>query len=490
MPAPPAARRARLVDARGGSAEAAAGDAPAAAAAALLAGRVLAVKGIGGFHLACRADDEEAVARLRGRKHREDKPFALMVPSLDVARELVELGDEDERVLLGRDRPIVVAPRRGAGVAPRRWRPARRDLGVMLPYSPLHHLLMAEVGVPLVMTSGNVSDEPIAYRDDDALERLAPIADLFLIHDRPIETRTDDSVVRTAIVAGRPQALTLRRSRGRVPRSLPLVPDAERPILACGAELKSTFCLVKGRRAWVGHHIGDLKNWETLRSFREGVSHFERLFAVEPEVVAHDLHPDYLSTRYALEREGVEQVGVQHHHAHLAACLAEYGEEGPAVGAIFDGSGFGTDGTVWGGEILVGDCRGFERAGHLAPGPHAGRRPRCPRAVADGLRLARRGGGARPGPPGGASRKRGRRHLAHDREACGGRPRLARHDEHGPAVRRRGGAVWDPGGGDVRGSGRGGAGGGKRRVGGRRVPPPGGSRRGDGRSGDRACGGP
>ncbi len=375
---------ARLVDSGGERAEGPAEDATSAAAAALLAGRALAVKGIGGFHLACRADDEEAVARLRSRKHREDKPFALMVPSLDLVRELVELGEEDARVLLGRDRPIVVAPRRGSGAAAPSVAPGSGDLGVMLPYSPLHHLLMAEVGVPLVMTSGNVSDEPIAYLDDDAVERLATIADLFLIHDRPIETRTDDSVVRTATVAGRPQALTLRRSRGRVPRSLPLAPDAERPILACGAELKSTFCLVKGGSAWIGHHIGDLRNWETLRSFREGVSHFERLFAVGPEIVAHDLHPDYLSTRYALEREGVEQVGVQHHHAHLAACLAEHREEGPAVGAIFDGSGFGTDGTVWGGEILVGDASGFERAGHLAPV----RMPGGDRAVHEPWRMA------------------------------------------------------------------------------------------------------
>ena len=208
------------------------------------------------------------------------------------------------------------------------------------------------------MTSGNVSDEPIAFDDAEALERLAGIADLFLVHDRPIETRTDDSVVRGPVL--------VRRSRGMVPESIEL-PGAERPLLACGAELKSTFCLAKGGRAWVGHHIGDLKNWETLRSYREGVAHFERLFAVAPEVVAHDLHPDYLSTAYALERDGVEHVAVQHHHAHLAACLAEHGEAGPAVGAIYDGAGLGSDGTVWGGELLAGGLRGFERVGHLWP---------------------------------------------------------------------------------------------------------------------------
>jgi hydrogenase maturation protein HypF len=213
------------------------------------------------------------------------------------------------------------------------------------------------------MTSGNVSDEPIAYEDADALERLAAIADLFLLHDRPIYTRVDDSVVR---VAGS-RRLMVRRSRGFVPDSIPLPVPAARPLLACGAELKSTFCLARGSRAWVGPHIGDLKNYETLLSFSHGVAHFERLFAVAPEVVAHDLHPDYLSTRFALEREGVSLVGVQHHHAHLAACLAEHGLSGLAVGAIFDGSGYGPDGAVWGGEILVGDLRGFERVGHLWP---------------------------------------------------------------------------------------------------------------------------
>jgi hydrogenase maturation protein HypF len=229
----------------------------------------------------------------------------------------------------------------------------------MLPYSPLHHLLVEE---PLVMTSGNLSDEPIAYEDEDGHRRLAPIADLFLVHDRPIHMRTDDSVLRSTARG----PLMMRRSRGYVPTSTTL-PAKAPPLVACGAELKSTFCVAKGRRAWVGHHIGDLKNWETLRSFRDGVAHFERLFAVEPEVVAHDLHPDYLSTAYALGRDDLEPMAVQHHHAHLAACLAEHGERGPAVGAIFDGTGYGPDGTVWGGELLVGDLSGFERAGHLWP---------------------------------------------------------------------------------------------------------------------------
>jgi hydrogenase maturation protein HypF len=266
-------------------------------------------------------------------------------------------------------RPIVLAPRRpGTRVAPS-VAPGAPELGVMLAYSPLHHLLLADAGLPLVMTSGNVSDEPIAFGDDDARRRLAGIADAALIHDRPIETRTDDSVVRVA--AGR--RVFVRRSRGYVPASIPLPLAAARPLLACGAELKNTFCVAKGSRAWVGHHIGDLQNYETLRSFTDGVAHFERLFAVDPSVVVHDLHPDYLSTRYALERSGVELVGVQHHHAHLAACLAEHGGvDEVAVGAIFDGTGYGTDGTIWGGEVLVGDIGSCERVGSLLAVPLPG----------------------------------------------------------------------------------------------------------------------
>jgi hydrogenase maturation protein HypF len=350
------------------------GDPLTAAAAALLAGRIVAVKGIGGYHLACRADVGAAVARLRARKQRDDKPFALMVRDVAEAAALVHLTDREVSLLCGPERPIVIARRRGevaASVAP-----GRPDLGVMLAYSPLHHLLLADTGMPLVMTSGNVSDEPIAYDDEDALARLGGIADLFLVADRPIHTRVDDSVVRAT---GR-GPLMMRRSRGFVPRPLPLSPPAARPLLACGAELKNTFCVARGARAWVGHHVGDLGDYEVLRSFAEGVDVFERLFAVRPEVVAHDLHPDMLSTRFALEREDVEHVAVQHHHAHLAACLAEHGETGPAVGAIFDGFGLGTDGTAWGGELLVGDLREFERAGHLWPvalpgGDRAAREP-------------------------------------------------------------------------------------------------------------------
>jgi hydrogenase maturation protein HypF len=353
------------------------GAALASAARAVREGAIVAVKGVGGFHLACRSDDEEAVARLRGRKHREEKPFALMVADLAAARALVEGGPAEEALLADPARPIVLVRRRPGAAVAGAVAPRSPDLGVMLPYSPLHHLLLADTGTALVMTSGNVSDEPIAYRDEDALERLAGIADLFILHDRPIETRTDDSVVRTVTLSEggsgggtstRSRPLVVRRSRGYVPASLELPVPAEQPVLACGAELKSTFCVAKGRRAWVGHHLGDLKTLETLTSFREGVRHFEELFAVAPAVVAHDLHPDYLSTRYALEdRAGLEPVGVQHHHAHLAACLAEHGRTALAVGAIYDGTGHGLDGTVWGGELLVGGLAEFERAGHLWP---------------------------------------------------------------------------------------------------------------------------
>lgn len=359
--------RARLTDAAGGAAGAPGEDAVRAAAAALRGGAVVAVKGLGGYHLACRADDAAAVATLRRRKGRDDKPFALMVRNPDEARRLVRLGAEEEALLASRERPVVLAPRRPDAPVADAVAAARREFGVMLPYTPLHHLLLADAGVPLVMTSGNVSDEPIAYDDAEAAQRLRDLADLFLVHDRPIETRTDDSVVRVVSVGGARVPLMLRRSRGYVPLPFDLPDPLPRPVVACGPELKCTFAVGRGRRVWVGHHIGDLENYETLRSYREGIAHFERIGAVAPEVAVHDLHPDYLSTAYARERPGVEKLGVQHHHAHLAACLAEHGERGPALGVIYDGTGYGPDGTVWGGELLAGDLRGFERAGHLWP---------------------------------------------------------------------------------------------------------------------------
>jgi hydrogenase maturation protein HypF len=352
------------------------GDAVAAAGALLRGGAIVAVKGLGGYHLACRADDEDAVATLRARKHREDKPFALLARDHPAAGRLVELGQRELDLLSGPARPIVLARRRAEAAVAAAVAPGAPELGVMLPYTPLHHLLAHDAGGPLVLTSGNVSDEPIAYEDDDALDRLDTIADAFLLHDRPIRTRTDDSVVR--VVRGAP--LLVRRSRGIVPARLALPIASAEAVLGCGAELKSTFCLADGHRAWVGHHIGDLTSFDTLQAYRDGISHYERLFAIEPSIVAHDLHPDYLSTRYALEREGVRPLAVQHHHAHLAACLAEHGETGPAVGAIYDGAGLGPDGTVWGGELMLGDLTGFERVGHLWPvrlpgGDRAAREP-------------------------------------------------------------------------------------------------------------------
>ncbi len=369
--------RARLLavdgeDAGGGEdAGAAGGDAIAVAARMLSDGAIVAVKGLGGYHLAVRADAEQAVRRLRSRKRREDRPLALMVADLAVAHELALVGPEEAELLVSPARPIVLAPRRDGADVAASVAPGVGELGLMLPYTPLHHLLLADaraLGVSaLVLTSGNVSDEPIAHLDEEAVERLRPIADALLVHDRPIHMRTDDSVVRVVRVGARPATLPLRRSRGYVPASVGLPVPTPLPLLACGAELKSTLCVARGERAWVSHHIGDLRNWETLRSFRGGAQHFEALFAVCPEVLVHDLHPDYLSTAYALERSGVELLGVQHHHAHLAAVLGEHGEQGPAVGVIYDGSGYGGDATVWGGELLVGGLTGFERAGHLRP---------------------------------------------------------------------------------------------------------------------------
>jgi hydrogenase maturation protein HypF len=246
--------------------------------------------------------------------------------------------------------------------------PATSRLGVLLAYTPLHHLLARGVGRPVVLTSGNVSDEPIAFRDDDARARLAPIADAVLSHNRPIQLRADDSVV----ALSRGGALPIRRSRGYAPAPLALPVAAGRHLLGCGAELKSTFTLARGGHAFVSHHIGDLENAETLASFTEGIAHLGRLLAVEPEVVVHDLHPEYLSTKWALDRHGVQTLGVQHHHAHLASCLADNGERGPVIGVAFDGLGYGPDATLWGGEVLLCDLAGFSRFAHLEQVPLPG----------------------------------------------------------------------------------------------------------------------
>jgi hydrogenase maturation protein HypF len=334
----------------------------------LLDGAIVAVKGLGGYHLATDATNQTATAELRARKHREDKPFAVMMSTVEQARTPCEVDALAESLLTSRRRPIVLLPRVPGTSLANAVAPGNRQLGIMLPYTPLHHLLLAAVGKPIVLTSGNVSDEPIAYRDADALDRLRGIADAFLLHDRAIHIRTDDSVVRP--FDGRESVL--RRSRGYVPEPVTLADRFPRPVLACGAELKNTFCLAKGNRAFLSHHIGDLENYETLRSFTDGIAHFRRLFDIDPVLVAHDLHPEYLSTKYALELDGVDLVGVQHHHAHIASCLADNGEAGPVIGVAFDGTGYGTDGTIWGGEFLVADLTGFTRAAHLDPVPMPG----------------------------------------------------------------------------------------------------------------------
>ena len=338
-----------------------------AAVELLRGGRVLAVKGLGGYHLAADAACEQAVAALRQRKHREDKPFAVMAADLAAAAELAEVDETAAALLTSPARPIVLLPRRPGTTVAQATAPGNRQLGVMLPYTPLHHLLLAAVARPIVLTSGNVSDEPIVYRDDEARATLKGIADAFLTHDRAVHVRTDDSVARS--FRGRP--MLLRRSRGYVPEPLAVATGFPRPVLACGAELKNTFCLARGRHAFVSQHIGDLENAETLRSFTEGIEHFRRLFDIDPEVVAHDLHPEYLSTKYALELD-LPLEAVQHHHAHIASCLADNGEEGPVIGVAFDGTGYGTDGTIWGGEFLTASLAAFERGGHLAPVPMPG----------------------------------------------------------------------------------------------------------------------
>ncbi len=332
------------------------------AAAALSSGAILAIKGVGGYHLSADATSIQAVAELRRRKARDDKPFAVMVPDLDRARELVELTDVGAAVLGSPRRPIVLAPRRATGWVAPGVAPGLAELGVMLPYAPLHHLLMAAVGRPLVMTSGNLSDEPIAHTDGDAVDRLSPLVDGIVAHDRPIHIRCDDSVVRAR--GGATQVL--RRSRGYAPEPISLPARAPRPVLAVGAELKSTVAVAKDTMVVASHHLGDLEHPGAYRSFLQAIDHLCHLCGVTPEQVAHDLHPEYLSTKLASELD-LPAVGVQHHHAHVASCLVDHGRTGPVLGVAFDGLGYGTDGTLWGGEFLVADLVASERVGHLAP---------------------------------------------------------------------------------------------------------------------------
>ncbi|HEX6482901.1 MAG TPA: carbamoyltransferase HypF [Ktedonobacteraceae bacterium] len=352
------------------------------AAQHLAGGAILAIKGLGGYHLACDALNVEAVRRLRELKHREAKPFALMAPDLETVQQLCSVSDVEAKLLQSHKRPIVlldqlngetqeIAVHMAPGIAP-----GYNTLGIMLPYTPLHHLLLHTFATfigpdrppVLVMTSGNLSDEPIAYQDEDAQERLSAIADGILMHNREIHMRCDDSVVRVTDVGEQ----LFRRSRGYAPEPIPLSFELPVPILACGGHLKNTFCLGKGQQAFVSHHIGDLENLETLTSFREGIDHYQRLFDISPQAIAYDLHPEYLATKYALDAGMPTKIGVQHHHAHIASVLVEHGLQGPVIGIAADGTGYGTDGAVWGCEIMSADLAGFERLAHLAYVPLPG----------------------------------------------------------------------------------------------------------------------
>jgi hydrogenase maturation protein HypF len=345
---------------------------------ALHGGKIGALKGLGGFHLVCEAGDERVVGELRRRKQRDEKPFAVMVPDMETAEQFCEVGGEERSLLLSARRPIVLLRKRqraavhsggdassvgikiADGVAP-----GNPYLGIMLPYTPLHHLLMRAVdGSPLVMTSGNRSDEPIAYLDDEATSRLGPIADVFLTHDRPIHVRCDDSVTRIIDGCESP----VRRSRGYAPQPVKLPVACPCPILAVGGQLKGVFALGRERQAFLSHHMGDLDHWDAYRAFVRDVELYQQLFSIAPQTIVHDLHPDYASSNYARQRaaaEGLHLVAVQHHHAHMASCMAEHGLAEPVIGVSFDGTGLGTDGAVWGGEFLIGDYRQFRRAAHL-----------------------------------------------------------------------------------------------------------------------------
>lgn len=374
----------RLVN-RAGQEMAARQEAFVAAASLLRRGAVLAVKGLGGYHLACDPFNAEAVAALRSRKVRQDKPFALMARDMAEAHSLCEFGTDEADLLEDPARPIVLLPCRrdpgslgarvDAGVAPRQTR-----LGVMLAYTPLHHLLLREAGMPLVMTSGNRCDEPIAYRDEEALAQLGEIADALLIHNRPIHIRCDDSVILAPGAGWREQPgsrgtpdrepTLIRRSRGYAPRPLTIAMPFSRPLLACGGELKTTFCLARERHAFLSHHIGDLENYESFRSYQEAIDHYRGLFDLHPEALACDLHPEYLSTKYAerLAEARLPLLYVQHHEAHVASCLAdnELSPETQVIGVALDGTGYGSDGAIWGGELFTGSVQeGFIRRAHL-----------------------------------------------------------------------------------------------------------------------------
>ncbi len=363
---------------------------------ALANGEIVAIKGLGGFHLACDATNSTAVIELRNRKLRVDKPFALMMPDLATIEKHCFADDAERELLQSTARPIVLLKRKPESNIVEEVAPKQDWLGVMLPYTPLHYLLLdgrpltvddsetvyRPLSTVLVMTSGNLSEEPIATDNDEARERLSKLADAFLMHNRDIHVRCDDSVVRVfddrPLTVDRESLFTIhrlppiypiRRSRGYSPYPVKL-PWEVPPLLAAGSELKNTFCITNKNYAFLSHHIGDMENYETLKSFEQGVQHFEKLFRVKPEAIACDMHPNYLATRYVLERaerESIPTFSVQHHHAHIAACMAEHGLDGshPVIGVAFDGTGYGDDGAIWGGEILIADYKSYQRAAHL-----------------------------------------------------------------------------------------------------------------------------
>ncbi len=337
-------------------------------ASRLRTGQIVAVKGLGGFHLAADATNPRAVQQLRDRKHRFEKPFAIMVPDVATAEELCEVDETARRALQDPARPIVLLRKRAVSEIAEQVAPSHRELGLFLPYTPLHHLLFESGRFrALVMTSANLCEEPIVIDNQDAVERLRGIADYFLMHNREILWRSDDSVVR----ARSGNLRQVRRSRGYVPMPIFLANDTP-PILAVGGELKSTICLTNGRVAFLSQHIGDLENLESFRFFQDVIEHLQRILEIRPQMIAHDLHPDYLSTKWALGQEGIHRVGVQHHHAHIASCMAENGLSGPVLGFALDGTGYGTDGHAWGGEALVADYREFRRAAHFEYVPMPG----------------------------------------------------------------------------------------------------------------------
>lgn len=338
-------------------------DIPTTASQLLREGKILAIKGLGGFLLACDATNREAVELLRQRKRRPFKPLAIMVASLEEAKKHCYISPEEEKLLTSSQCPIVLLGWKTQSLVSPVVAPNLRYLGVMLPYTPLHHVLLRKTGLPLIMTSGNLSEEPIAKDNDEALRRLRGIADYFLLHNRDIYARYDDSVA--IVERGQPQLVRRARSYAPYPVHLPF---EAKQVLACGAEDKNTFCLTKDKYAFVSQHIGDMENLETLEHFENTIMLYKRLFRLEPELVAYDLHPEYLSTKYAqqlAEEQGLSLVPVQHHHAHIISCLVENGVEEPTIGVAFDGTGYGSDGRIWGGEFLVADYHHFQRVGHL-----------------------------------------------------------------------------------------------------------------------------